>query len=44
MMNKTPQNDPILKRVTSELEQLYGARLERAILYGSRARGDARHG
>ena len=33
---------PILRRLRIELEQLYGPRLERIILFGSRARGDAR--
>jgi len=41
-MNKISPNDPVLKRVTADLERIYGTRLERAILYGSRARGDAR--
>jgi predicted nucleotidyltransferase len=34
--------DPILKRFRAALEELYGDRLERVVLYGSRARGDAR--
>lgn len=34
--------DPILKRFRAELDALYGARIERVVLYGSRARGDAR--
>jgi uncharacterized protein len=34
--------DPILRRFRAALEEVYGARLERAVLYGSRARGDAR--
>src|SRR5207247_1562686 len=33
---------PLLRRLRSELERLYGDRLERVRLYGSRARGDAR--
>lgn len=33
--------DPILKRFRAALEELYGDRLERVVLYGSRARGDA---
>ena len=37
-----PADDPILKRFRTRLEEIYGARLERAVLYGSRARGDAR--
>lgn len=34
-------DDPVLERFRRATEQAYGARLERAILYGSRARGDA---
>jgi uncharacterized protein len=33
---------PVLRRLRAELERLYGPRLERVLLYGSRARGDAR--
>jgi predicted nucleotidyltransferase len=35
-------NDPILKRFRAALDRLYGDRIERVVLYGSRARGDAR--
>lgn len=35
-------HDPILRRFRHALEEAYGARLERVVLYGSRARGDAR--
>ena len=35
-------DDPVLRRFRQEIERAYGPRLERAILYGSRARGDAR--
>jgi predicted nucleotidyltransferase len=35
-------DDPILKRFRAALDQLYGDRIERVVLYGSRARGDAR--
>ena len=34
-------NDPILKRFRVALGELYGDRIERVVLYGSRARGDA---
>jgi predicted nucleotidyltransferase len=34
-------SDPILKRLRAALEELYGDRLERVVLFGSRARGDA---
>ena len=35
-------DDPILKRFRVALDQLYGDRIERVVLFGSRARGDAR--
>jgi predicted nucleotidyltransferase len=35
-------SDPVLSRVHQALRAMYGSRLERVILYGSRARGDAR--
>jgi predicted nucleotidyltransferase len=34
--------DPVLKRFRDALDALYGDRIERVVLYGSRARGDAR--
>jgi uncharacterized protein len=34
--------DPILKRFRAALDSLYGDRIERVVLFGSRARGDAR--
>jgi uncharacterized protein len=34
--------DPILTRFRAALAELYGDRIERVVLYGSRARGDAR--
>ncbi len=34
--------DPVLVRFRAALHALYGDRLERAVLFGSRARGDAR--
>jgi Xaa-Pro aminopeptidase len=33
-------NDPVLKRFRAALDKLYGDRLERVVLFGSRARGD----
>jgi predicted nucleotidyltransferase len=36
-----PISDPILVRFRAALETLYGDRLERVVLFGSRARGDA---
>ena len=35
-------DDPILARAKSAIEDAYGDRIERMVLYGSRARGDAR--
>ena len=34
--------DPILKRFRAALDELYGDRAERVVLFGSRARGDER--
>ena len=36
-----PAADPLLKRFRATLDEIYGQRLERVVLYGSRARGDA---
>lgn len=36
------KTDPVLKRFTAEVERIFPDRLEQVILYGSRARGDAR--
>src|ERR1700710_2802303 len=41
-MQPNPASDPVMRRFRSALDALYGARLERAVLFGSRARGDAR--
>jgi predicted nucleotidyltransferase len=35
-------DDPILKRFRAALDALYGDRIERVVLFGSRARGEAR--
>lgn len=35
-------NDPILSRFRAALGETYGRRLERVVLFGSRARGDAK--
>jgi predicted nucleotidyltransferase len=40
MASKAP-SDPILERFRASLREIYGDRLERAVLFGSRARGDA---
>jgi uncharacterized protein len=34
--------DPVLQRFRQALDETYGASLERVVLYGSRARGEAR--
>ena len=34
--------DPVLRRVRQALDAMHGDRLERVVMYGSRARGDAR--
>jgi predicted nucleotidyltransferase len=35
-------HDPILTRFRAALDEIYGARLARVVLFGSRARGEAR--
>jgi uncharacterized protein len=40
-MSPTAIDDPILKRFRAALDEMYGERLERVVLFGSRARGDA---
>ena len=40
-MSPTIVSDPVLIRFRKALDEIYGDRLERVILYGSRARGDA---
>ncbi len=42
MMDKVLAHEPILARFRAALDAAYGARLERVVLYGSRARGEAR--
>jgi predicted nucleotidyltransferase len=37
-------DDPVLKRFRAALNEVYGSRIERVVLYGSRARGDANDG
>ena len=41
-MPASPADDPVLKRFRAALDTLYGNRIERVVLFGSRARGDAR--
>jgi predicted nucleotidyltransferase len=40
-MSGEPFDDPILLRITRSLRAIYGDRIERLVLFGSRARGDA---
>lgn len=41
MTTKAPV-DPILKRFKAALDETYGNRLDRVVLFGSHARGEAR--
>lgn len=41
-MTNRRQNNAVLTRFRAALDEAYGERLERAVLFGSRARGDAR--
>ena len=41
-MDERLTHDPILRRFRAALDEIYGARLERAVLFGLRARGEAR--
>jgi predicted nucleotidyltransferase len=36
------QEDPVLKRFRTAVTETYGERVERLVLFGSRARGDAK--
>ncbi len=40
-MTEKPQNDPVLKRFRAAVSEIYGDRIERVVLFGSHARGDA---
>jgi uncharacterized protein len=37
-----PQDDPVLARFRAAVTEIYGASVERVVLFGSRARGDAK--
>jgi predicted nucleotidyltransferase len=41
-MSTNTQGDDVLQRFRSALGEIYGRRLERVVLFGSRARGDAK--
>jgi hypothetical protein len=43
-MSVLPPDDPVLRRDKAALEDLYGDKIDRVILFGSRARGDAHAG
>ena len=40
-MSHSPASDPILRRFRTAIDEAYGDRIERVVLYGSRARGEA---
>ena len=40
-MAPATRNDPILERFRAAVTEIYGDRLARVVLFGSRARGDA---
>jgi predicted nucleotidyltransferase len=40
-MTIDPTDEPVLKRFKAALEDLYGNRIDRVVLFGSRARGEA---
>ncbi|MBU6298984.1 MAG: nucleotidyltransferase domain-containing protein [Alphaproteobacteria bacterium] len=42
VINRTIGDNPVLTRFRSALRKVYGDRLERTVLFGSRARGEAR--
>lgn|SRR5690242_1265933 len=42
MNQSAPLDDPVLRRFRSALQELYGDQIDRVVLFGSRARGDAR--
>jgi len=41
-LTEKSHNDPVLKRFRAAVNEIYGDRVERVVLYGSRARGDAK--
>ncbi len=41
-MTQGPPNDPVLTRFRAAVSEIYGERLERVVLFGSRARDDAK--
>jgi len=43
-MTTTLTGDPLLARFRKALDEVYGSQIERVVLFGSRARGDAHAG
>lgn len=43
-MTLRPTRDPVLVHFRRALDQIYGSQIERVVLFGSRARGDAHAG
>jgi predicted nucleotidyltransferase len=41
-MSAKPEDDPVLTRFRNAVLDIYGNRVQRMVLYGSRARGEAR--
>jgi uncharacterized protein len=41
-MSAKPEDDPVLTRFRTAVLKIYGNRVQRMVLYGSRARGEAR--
>ncbi len=41
-MTEKPLNDPVLSRFRAAVNEIYGDRVERVVLFGSRARGDTK--
>lgn len=41
-MTLRPTDDPVLQRYKAALDAMYGDQIDRVVLFGSRARGDAR--
>ena len=42
MEQRGPADDPVLQRFKAALAEIYGEQIDRVILFGSRARGEAR--
>ncbi|HVC62259.1 MAG TPA: nucleotidyltransferase domain-containing protein [Acetobacteraceae bacterium] len=42
MENHAPADDPVLQRLRAALRGIYGDQIDRLVLFGSRARGEAR--